>query len=108
MHEIESDQLGEAEWTFDDPVGLMSEAQQDEGDERDVDLNAHGILGSSEEVADLQGLLDPPEKQPDLPTPLVQVGNPLRGGPEVVGGKPQNLTAVDRHLDLANRARHRV
>src|SRR5215208_7283622 len=59
VHEVGSDEAGEGEWAFDSFGGGVSEAQQQEGDEGDGDLDAHGIFGSPEEVADLEGLLDP-------------------------------------------------
>ena len=58
LHEIGPDQPGEGERAFDDAVGVMRQAQQQEGDERDDDLGAHRVLGGSEEVADLEGLFD--------------------------------------------------
>src|SRR5258708_1954484 len=59
MHQIGTDEPREGERTCDDFVGLMGEAQQQESDQCDRDLNAHGVFGGSEEVSDLQGLLDP-------------------------------------------------
>src|SRR5205807_2899777 len=34
--------------------GVMQDAQQHEGDQRDVDLDAHGVFAAAEEAADFQ------------------------------------------------------
>jgi len=67
LHQIGLDEPGEGERAGDDPVGVVGEAQQHEGDQGDRDLNPNGVFRGSEEVADLQGLLDPPEEQLDTP-----------------------------------------
>jgi len=71
LHEVGPDQPGEGERAFDDAVGFVRQAQQHEGDERDDDLRPHRVLGGSEEVADLEGVFDPPEEQLDRPAALV-------------------------------------
>src|SRR6266404_9172731 len=58
LHQVGPDEPREGERACNDFVGLMGETQQQESDQRDRDLNAHGIFGGSEEVSDLQGLLD--------------------------------------------------
>jgi hypothetical protein len=63
MHEIGADQPGESKRTFHDGVGVVSQAQQQEGDQGNRDLNTDGIFGGSEEVGDLQGLLDPSKER---------------------------------------------
>ena len=85
VHEIDADEAGEGERAFDGFGGLLSEPQDEEGDEGDGDLNAHGVLGGPEEVADFEGLLDPAEEQLDLPAALVDLGDLLGGGVEIVG-----------------------
>ena len=56
----------------------LREPQQQVGDQRGDDLDAHRILAGAEEVPDLQVLLDPLEEQLDLPAPLVERRDPLR------------------------------
>ncbi len=70
MHEVAADEAREGERAVDDPIVLVGEPQQYEGDERDRDLDADGILGGSEEVTDFQGLFDPSKEQLDGPYTL--------------------------------------
>src|SRR5258708_4313195 len=67
VHEIDADQSGEGAGTLDAFLHGLGEAQHQEGDERDRDLDAHGILGSADEARDSEGLLDPAEEQFDGP-----------------------------------------
>ena len=50
--------------------GLMQNAQQQEGDQRNIDLGAHGVFAAAEKAADLEVLLEPLEQQLDLPARL--------------------------------------
>src|SRR5258707_9687298 len=43
--------------------GVMQDAQQHEGDERHVDLDADGVFAAAEEAADLEVLLEPLEHE---------------------------------------------
>src|SRR6202795_132882 len=84
VHQIgahESSEFEEAVLCFGNVLQL---AEQQECDERDGDLNAHGVFGASEEFGDFQGLLHHAEEELDLPAALVEVGNLLSGGVEVV------------------------
>ena len=54
---------------------LAQQVQQQEGDQRGSDLNAHRVLGTADQVRDFQGLLHQAEEQLDLPAPLVEVGD---------------------------------
>src|SRR6202158_4919006 len=85
MHQVGSDEAGEGEWACDDFIGVMSQTQQLKGDQRDRDLNANGVFGSSQEVADFQGLLEPSKEQLDGPSTLVQVGDVLRACLKIIG-----------------------
>ena len=87
---------------------LCAMAQQQKGDQRDRDLNAHGVLGTAEELGDFQRLLHHPEEQFDLPAALVEVGDLLRRRVEVVGEQAQPLAGFGRHDDLAHRLGHRI
>src|SRR5881397_4048536 len=73
VHQIGFNQPGEGERAFHDLVGIVSQPQQQEGDQRHRDLNANRRFPSSKKVLDLEGLLDPAEEQLDRPTPLVEV-----------------------------------
>src|SRR5580700_6633591 len=57
MHKVCADEPGEGERAFDDSVDVLGQAQQQKGYERDRYLNANGVLGGSQEVADFQGCL---------------------------------------------------
>src|SRR2546430_811735 len=48
MHQVCSDEPGEGERAGHDSIGVVSQPQQQEGDERDRDLNANGVFGGSE------------------------------------------------------------
>src|SRR6202043_3080377 len=91
MHQIGTDQAVGGEGALDDLVGVVGEAQQHKGDHGDRNLNANGILGDSEEVADFQRLFDPSEEQFDRPSTLVEVGDLLRFGGQVIGKDAQYL-----------------
>ena len=77
VHEIGAYQPGEGERAVDGLLDGLGETEQQEGDQGDGDLDAHGILGGAEETRDLQGLLDPAKEQLDRPPPLVEIGDRL-------------------------------
>src|SRR3977135_2077052 len=54
MHEICSDESGEGKWARNDSVGIVRQAQQQKGDERNRNLNTNGVLGGPQEVADFK------------------------------------------------------
>src|ERR1700688_2493054 len=108
MHQVGSDEAGESEWAGHDPVGVVSQAQQQEGDQRDCDLNANGVFGSSQEVTDLQGLFDPSKEQLDGPSTLVQVGDVLRACLDIIGEDAQYLAGLDDDANFTDQIRHWV
>src|SRR5260221_10410878 len=57
MHQIEAHQAGKGERAESAFLRGLGEAQQEEGDEGDGDLNAHGIFAGADELSDLQRLL---------------------------------------------------
>src|SRR4051812_21848759 len=63
MHQIDPDQACEGERAGHDLSGVVSQPQQQEGNQGDRDLNANRGFGGSEEVADFQSLLDPAKEQ---------------------------------------------
>jgi hypothetical protein len=79
VHQIGADQTGEDERAVDDFLSGLRETQQQEGDEGNGNLDAHGILARTEKSADLEDLLDPTKEQLDRPAPLVEIGG-LPGG----------------------------
>src|SRR5438128_2635446 len=82
--------------------GLVQDAQQHEGDQRDIDLEAHGILAAAEEAADFEVLLEPLEQQFDRPALLVEAGDLGGRAPEIVGQQMQRLGLVGAgHDDFA-------
>src|SRR6476661_9052292 len=86
----------------------MGDAQQQISDQGDDDLNAHGVLGGTEEAGDPEGLLDPAEEQLDGPAALVEPGDVLGGGVEVVAEEAQDLAGLGLDADLAHRVLERV
>src|SRR5215472_15477709 len=52
--------------------GVVQDAQQHEGDQRDIDLHAHGVFTAAEKAADLEVLLEPFEEQLDLPARFIE------------------------------------
>ena len=87
---------------------LSQQAQQQKGDQRDGDLNPHGILGAADEMGDFQGLLQNAEEQFDLPSSLVEVGDFFGGRVQIIGQNPQGPSSLHRHDDLAHRDLHRI
>jgi hypothetical protein len=94
VHEVGAHETSEGERAFDGCCGVLSQPQQQEGDEGDSHLDTHGILGGAEEVADLEGLLDPAEEQLDLPAAPVEVSDLLGRGMEIVGEDTQLLAGL--------------
>src|SRR5438067_11661506 len=65
--------------------GLMQDAQQQKGDQRDIDLDAHGVFTAAQETADLEVLLEPLEQQLDVPALFVELRDVGGGALEVIG-----------------------
>src|SRR3972149_5060491 len=93
MHQIGANEPREGKWALDCVLGSLSETQQHEGNEGNGNLDAHGVFGGAEEALDLQGLLDPAKEQLDGPAALVEIGDLLRGGIEVVAQQAQHFGA---------------
>src|SRR6266705_3046226 len=70
---------------------LLDDGDQNIGRDGDPDLRLNAILGSSEEGFDPQMLLDPFEKELDLPAAAVQFGDRKRGQDKVVGQEDEGL-----------------
>src|SRR5206468_11202515 len=87
---------------------LGQHSQQQESDQRDGDLNANSIFGTTDKMGDFQGLLHHPEEQFDLPTSLVEVGDFLGGCVQIVGQNAQGSASLHGHDDFANRVGHGV
>jgi hypothetical protein len=85
LHEVLADESGEDEQAFDAVLECVGHAQEEESNQRDGDLKTHRVLGCAEEVTDFKGVFDPAEEQLDLPTPLIELGNLLCRGVEIVG-----------------------
>ena len=75
MHQVEPHQAGEGERAGDGALSSLSQPQQQKSDQRDGDLDAHGVFAGAEEAADLEGLLDPAEEQLDRPATFVEIGD---------------------------------
>ena len=108
MHQVgahESNELEEAVFGF---AHLPQHVQEQIDDQRHSDLDADCILGTTDEVGDLQDLLHGSEEQLDLPALLIEVGNLLGGSIEIVCEDAQRLAGLGHHHDLAHRNLHRV
>ena len=108
MHQICTDHPGEGEWARNDPVGVVGQAQQQKCDQRNRNLNANGVLGGSEKMADFQDLLDPSEEQLDRPATFVQISDVSRAGGQIIGKDAQRLAGLDNNPNFADEGRHRV
>src|SRR5579863_8235352 len=102
MRKVCPDEPGEGERALDDFVVIVGQAQQQKGDEGDRNLNANGVFGGSQEMADFQCLFDPSKEQLDSPSTLVQIGDFLRARGEIIGEYAQHLPGLDYDLDLAH------
>ena len=108
MHEIICDQAGECKEALDAVLYSVSGAQEQECDQCDGDLDAHGVLGCAEEVPDFEGVLDPAEEQFDLPATFVKFGDLVGWSIEIVGDDAQDFTGLGRHAQFADRVGKRV
>jgi hypothetical protein len=88
MDEIDAHETGEGEWALWDADSHLSEAQQEEGDQRNGDLNPHRVLSDAKEAANAQGLFDSAEEEFDSPATLIEIGDFLSGGETYVAGRP--------------------
>src|SRR5258708_10452921 len=70
---------------------LLDDGDQNIGGYMDPDLRLNAILGSPVEGFDPQMLLDPFEKELDLPAAAVQFGDRKRGQDEIVGQEDEGL-----------------
>src|SRR6516162_7336815 len=103
MHQIGADQSGEDERTVDGLLRRLGETEQQKGDQRDGDLDAHGIFRGAEKAADFEGLLDPAEEQLDRPASLVERGDLGGRSIEVVAQDAQHLAGIELDANLTQR-----
>ena len=104
MHEIICDQAGECKEALDAVLYSVSGAQEQECDQCDGDLDAHGVLGCAEEVPDFEGVLDPAEEQFDLPATFVKFGDLVGWSIEIVGDDAQDFCSLGGHAQFADRS----
>ena len=71
-------------------------------------MDADGVLGGAEELGDFEGLFDPSEEQLDVPAALVEIGDVLGGGVEIVAEDAQDLAGLDADADFSDRALERI
>jgi hypothetical protein len=74
--------------------GVMQDAQQHKGDQRDIDLGAHGVFAATEKAADVEVLLEPFEQQFDVPALLVEPGDVDGRVLQVVGERVKRLLVI--------------
>ena len=102
VHEVGAEEVYKGEQTLDAFLGGPRHLEQQECDEGDSGLSSDGIFAGAEEVAVLQGLLDPSEKRLDSPTAFVEVGNVLSRRIEVVARSAKGLVDLGHDADLTN------
>jgi hypothetical protein len=75
-------------------AGVVQDAQQHKGDQRDIDLDAHSVFTASEKAADLEVLLEPLEQQLDLPSLFVELCDLEGRSLQVVGKQIEGLVVI--------------
>src|ERR1700693_1364081 len=108
MHEVSAHESNEFEEAVFGLRYLLQEVQEQKGDQGYGDLNANGILGTADEVGDLQGLLHGAEEQLNLPATLVEIGDLLCRSIEIIAEDTQLLAGLGHHHDLPYRNLHWV
>src|SRR6266853_6558077 len=97
MHQVDPHESNEFEEAVLCLRHLLQQVKEQKGDQCHGDLNAHGILGATDEMRDLQGLLQQPEEQFNLPTSLVEVCDLLCRRIEIIGEDAQLLARLRHH-----------
>lgn len=92
MKNVYAQNLQNSAETFVDSMDLIETGHHQVDGDSDPDLCLHGVLGCSVKSLDPEILLDPFEKQFDVPTTLVNAGDGFCKQPEVVGDKDQTLS----------------
>lgn|SRR5687767_8196961 len=102
VQEMTSDEIGDrVQADASGKHGLLSDSDQQEGDQGRDDLKLDGILRGTQELLDPEVLLDPFEEQLDLPAGLIEVGNFAGWGDEIVGEDAHTGAVVENDGDLA-------
>lgn len=89
MKNVHAQNLQSSAETFIDSVNLIETGNHEIDANSDPDLGLHGVLGRAVKSFDPEILLDPFEKQFDMPTTLVDAGDGYCGQPEMVGNEDQ-------------------
>src|SRR5579872_7056708 len=100
MHEVRANEPGESERTVDKFVCSLSHPEEEEGNQGGCDLDSDGVVGCAEEVGDFERLLDPAEEKLDFPTALIEIGDLLCRGVEIVCDQAQDFAGLNSHHDL--------
>src|SRR5260370_30960 len=80
-----ANEFGEAQLQHPQGIQTPREAQEQIGDHRSDDLQTNGVVVLAHELAEVEMLLDPTEKELDLPAPLVEGRNLDCRAFEIVG-----------------------
>ena len=102
---INADDLQDSGQVLVHSAGLIENGHQQVGADRDPYLGLHGVLAGTVEGLDPEVLLDPFEKQLDLPTRFVDLRHYERVELEVVGEEDQRLSRFRIHVADAPQAR---
>ncbi len=86
----------------------LRHTQNDERNEGHSDLDADGIFRFPQQMLDFQRLLDPFEEQLDCPAALVEIGDLVRCGVQIVRQDTQDLARFGANRDLAHGFAERV
>src|SRR5437879_2890529 len=102
MHQVDAHQAGESEWTGDAFLPGLGQPEQQKGDQCDGDLDTHGVFADAKKAGDFEDLLDPAEEQLDRPAALIEIGDLLSWGIQVVRQDAQHLAGIELDAHLAD------
>src|SRR5262249_46363478 len=97
------DEFGKAQRQHGHAVEARGKAQEQIGNHAGDDLEADGVLIRTEELADVEMLLDPAEQEFDLPARFVERCDLDRGAGEVVSDQGHDPALIALDLDPAQR-----
>lgn len=94
VHEVTSEKAGDSvQADVRRECGLLSDSDQQVGDQGGDDLQLDGVFRGSQELLDPEVLLDPLEEQFDLPAGLVEIGD-FDGWSDKIVGEDAHAGAV--------------
>lgn len=101
--EAAGDEVGESDSGHGDAALAGGDAQQEIGDHGGDHLETDGVLGAPEEAAQFKMLLDPAEKQLDLPARFIKRGDGHGRTVEIVRDEGEDHAIVALQADATHR-----